>query len=97
MSQPPAPAASAADYLRFIMPSLAGISMMLVPIRYGDTINIGMGIVAACVGVVFWAFVHRDKQPRKTLFEDVMPVGNEIAFTTGTVEKESQEGESTED
>ncbi|MDP7295421.1 MAG: hypothetical protein QGG24_08870, partial [Vicinamibacterales bacterium] len=47
MSQPPAPAASAADYLRFIMPSLAGISMMLVPIRYGDTINIGMGIVAA--------------------------------------------------
>jgi nucleoside recognition membrane protein YjiH len=47
MSQPPAPATSGADYLRFGAPSLIGISMMLVPIRYGDTINIGMGIVAA--------------------------------------------------
>ena len=76
---------------------LQGRVPLIQAITQGVLTLIGMGIVAACVGVVFWAFVHRDKQPRKTLFEDVMPVGNEIAFTAGTVEKESQEGEPTED
>ena len=38
---------TAADYLRFLVPSLVGVSMMLVPIRFGDSVNIGMGIVAS--------------------------------------------------
>ena len=36
-----------ADYLRFLVPSAVGVSIMLVPIRFGDSINIGMGILAA--------------------------------------------------
>ena len=35
------------DYLRFLVPSVVGVAMMLVPIRFGDSINIGMGIMAA--------------------------------------------------
>lgn len=49
---------------------------------------IGLSIVAACVGVVVWAWVHRDKQPRKTIFPDVMPVGRDIHFTTGPMTEE---------
>ncbi len=37
---------TAADYLRFLVPSAVGVSIMLVPIRVGDSINIGMGILA---------------------------------------------------
>ena len=32
--------------LRFLVPSLVGIALFLVPYRVGDTINIGMGIMA---------------------------------------------------
>ncbi|MEE9211083.1 MAG: complex I subunit 1 family protein [Phycisphaeraceae bacterium] len=42
---------------------------------------IGIGFVAWMGGIVLWAFIHRDKQPRKTLFPDVMPVGREVCFT----------------
>lgn len=35
-----------ADYARFIIPSVIGVAMMLVPIRFGGSINIGMGIIA---------------------------------------------------
>ena len=38
-----------ADYLKFLIPSLVGVSMMLVPIRFGDSINIGMGIIASAL------------------------------------------------
>jgi NADH-quinone oxidoreductase subunit H len=44
---------------------------------------VGLMVLLSCVGVVFWAWVHRDKQPKKTLFADVMPVGRDIHFTTG--------------
>lgn len=42
---------------------------------------IGVGFVLWMAGVVIWAWLHRDKQPRQTLFPDVMPVGREVAFT----------------
>lgn len=38
-------------------------------------------LVAAAVGVVVWAWVHRDKQPVKTFFPDVMPVSDHTSFT----------------
>lgn len=41
----PAPA-RLVDYLRFILPSTIGIAMMLVPIRIGGSVNIGMGFLA---------------------------------------------------
>ncbi len=44
---------------------------------------LGLLIVASIVGVVLWTYIHRDKMPRKTLFPDVMPVGNEVHFTSG--------------
>ena len=43
----PAPAAPRLpDYLRFVLPSSFGVAMMLVPIRVGDSLNIGLGILA---------------------------------------------------
>jgi hypothetical protein len=42
---------------------------------------LSLGLVALCVGVVAWAWVHRSAMPRKTLFPDVMPVGDRVAFT----------------
>jgi nucleoside recognition membrane protein YjiH len=41
-----APVFHPTDYLRFLVPSTIGVGMMLVPIRFGDTINIGLGILA---------------------------------------------------
>ena len=41
-----APVFHPTDYLRFLVPSTIGVGMMLVPIRVGDTINIGLGILA---------------------------------------------------
>ena len=34
------------DYLRFLVPSAIGAGLMLVPFRFGDTFNIGLGIIA---------------------------------------------------
>ncbi len=45
---------------------------------------IGLAIVASVVGVVLWAWLHRSQMPPKTLFPDVMPVGNQQAFTSGS-------------
>lgn len=47
---------------------------------------LGLLIVAWALSVVVWAWVHRDRMPRKTIFPDVMPVGSEIAFTRGPAE-----------
>ena len=44
---------------------------------------LGLSIGAFFVGVLLWAWIHRDKMPMKTFFPDVMPVGNQIAFTSG--------------
>lgn len=44
---------------------------------------IGLSTIAWMAGVVVWAWVHADKQPRKTLFADIMPVGRDVAFTKG--------------
>jgi len=43
---------------------------------------LGLGIIAAAVSVIGWALVSRARQPRKTLFSDVMPVGQDVAYTT---------------
>ena len=39
-------ALSKADYLGFLIPSAVGAGLMLVPFRFGDTYNIGLGIIA---------------------------------------------------
>ena len=44
---------------------------------------IGLAVVASVVGVVLWAWLHRNQMPPKTFFPDVMPVGNQQAFTSG--------------
>ncbi len=51
---------------------------------------IGLGIAGSCVAVVFWAWVHRDKQPRQSFFDDLMPVGKEIHFMTGDAPDEPE-------
>ncbi|NJL31747.1 MAG: NADH-quinone oxidoreductase subunit NuoH [Phycisphaerales bacterium] len=44
---------------------------------------VGMGLVGAYLGVVAWALLSwRGKgRPRQTFFPDVMPAGNQVAFT----------------
>ena len=44
---------------------------------------VGLLIVGSMVSVVLWAWVRRDQMPVKTFFPDVMPVGNQIAYTSG--------------
>ena len=44
---------------------------------------VALALVLSMVGVVLWAWLHRDKMPMKTFFPDVMPVGRDIAFTKG--------------
>ena len=44
---------------------------------------LGVAMAAAVVAIPLQAFLTRDKHPRKTIFPDIMPVGSEIAFTTG--------------
>ncbi len=44
---------------------------------------LGVALVAACVGVVLWAFIFGRRETKRSLFTDVMPVGREIAFTKG--------------
>ncbi len=53
---------------------------------------VGLSIDAFFVGVVLWAWIHRDRMPMKTFFPDTMPVGNQIAFTSGD-EAPAGEGE----
>ena len=38
-------------------------------------------MAAGVVGIPVWAYLSRDKRTYKTLFPDVMPVSNDIAFT----------------
>jgi len=59
--------------------------------------GLGLMIAAAVVTVPIWSYLTRDKHPRKSFFSDVMPVGNQVAFTTGsTAETEEQSPESAE-
>ncbi|MCE9591485.1 MAG: NADH-quinone oxidoreductase subunit NuoH [Planctomycetes bacterium] len=44
---------------------------------------LGVGACLFFVGVIFWAWVHRDKQPRQSFFASEMPVGPDIAFNPG--------------
>lgn len=44
---------------------------------------IGLTVIIGCMLVVLHAFLTRDKHPPRTMFADVMPVGNQISFTTG--------------
>jgi hypothetical protein len=55
---------------------------------------LGVAMVLACVAVVAMAYLRRDNQPRQSLFIDVMPVGREIAFTTGRPHGAAGAGES---
>ena len=52
---------------------------------------VGMGVVLSFVGIMalgWLGVIFKDaRQPRKSLFEDVMPVGREISFTTGASAK----------
>jgi len=43
---------------------------------------LGLAIVTCCLLVIAHAFLTRAKHPPRTLFPEVMPVGNKIAFTT---------------
>jgi NADH-quinone oxidoreductase subunit H len=44
---------------------------------------LAVAVVLACAGIVLVAWINRDKQTRKTLFPDVMPVGRDVNFTRG--------------
>lgn len=52
---------------------------------------LGVAMAASIVAIPVWAILNRDKHPVKTFFPDVMPVGNEIAFTTGNSEAATTE------
>lgn len=45
--------------------------------------GVGLGFVAFCLGVVAMAWLKRGSNPPKSLFAEVMPVGNKIAFNPG--------------
>ncbi len=49
---------------------------------------VGLAFVGSFVGVVLYAFVTRDRNPMKTFFPDVMPVGREISFNPGNAPAE---------
>ncbi|MAE65711.1 MAG: NADH-quinone oxidoreductase subunit NuoH [Phycisphaeraceae bacterium] len=53
---------------------------------------VGLGIVAWMGAVVIWTWIHRDRMPRKTFFPDLMPVGDQIAFTPGIEPEVATEG-----
>ena len=44
---------------------------------------LGIAVAAAVVAVPTWAYITRDQRTFKSFFPDVMPVGSEIAFTSG--------------
>ena len=44
---------------------------------------LGVSVAAAVIAVPVWAYLTREKRTFKSFFPDVMPVGNEIAFTSG--------------
>ncbi len=46
----------------------------------------GVAFLVVATGYVAWAYLSRDRQPRKTFFPDLMPVGSEIAYHRGVVE-----------
>ncbi len=52
---------------------------------------IGLAIFGSAVAVILWAFVHRDRMPRKTFFPDIMPVGNQVAYTLGDQDEDAVE------
>ena len=64
---------------------LTGATPWLQALTQGVLMVLALAVVGACVAVVASAWVHRDKQPRQTLFPDVMPVGRDIHFTRGGV------------
>ncbi len=45
---------------------------------------IGVGLFGFYALIIFGAMISRRSAPRKGMFEDVMPVGNEVAFTRGS-------------
>ena len=67
---------------------LTGETPWLQMITQGALTLIALAVAAACVAVVGFAWINRDKQPRKTIFPDVMPVGREVSFTTGAADSE---------
>jgi NADH-quinone oxidoreductase subunit H len=50
---------------------------------------VGVGIVLFFLSAVASAWIHRDKSPRKSFFQDHMPVGNQIAFNPGDLESKA--------
>ena len=52
---------------------------------------LGVMVAATVIAVPVWAYITREKRTFKSFFPDVMPVGNEIAFTCGTTEQAEAE------
>jgi hypothetical protein len=44
---------------------------------------LGVLVIVACKAVVVHALLTRNSQPRRSMFEDVMPVGRDVTFTVG--------------
>ncbi len=57
---------------------------------------IGVAIVlsfASLMALGWWGVIWQDpRQPKKSLFDDVMPVGEQVPFTTGRPESDAPEG-----
>jgi hypothetical protein len=61
---------------------LVGVTPTIQLITQLVLMAVGLLVVLGCVLVVLHAFVTREKHPPRSMFTDVMPVGNQVAFTT---------------
>jgi NADH-quinone oxidoreductase subunit H len=56
---------------------------------------IGAAVILFCVGIVLAAYLRPGTHPPQSFFADVMPVGNQISFTTGKPEEPPPEAKTT--
>lgn len=61
---------------------LLGESPLIQSITQWTLLAINLAMLLSMIGVIIWAWLHRDRMPRKSLFTDIMPVGRDVPFTT---------------
>lgn len=87
--QPPA-AVAVSDQVAMTLGHLVSDEPLPQLLTQGVLTVVGLCIAAAVLGVPLIAYLTRDKRTCKTFFPDVMPVGREIAYTSGAVAAPAQ-------
>ncbi|MBL1216543.1 MAG: NADH-quinone oxidoreductase subunit NuoH [Planctomycetes bacterium] len=65
------------------VPNLTGEVMGVQLVAQIVLMLVGLALFGFYCAVVVWSFIVRKRAPRKGIFEDVMPVGKDVAFTRG--------------